>query len=113
MEIGPNGPEFTMMLEGFLEHTKQQNSELIEGAVMIFIPDNRDATQAAILSWIPIDRGKEAGAVFSEVFVSLVWTLMSGGLTADDLHGYIDYSAKFHADLDIRQAALGEDDVEN
>jgi hypothetical protein len=115
VELGGSGsPEFKLMIEGFLEYAKQQNDDLVEGALFIFIPDGGDASNMSILSWVPVDRGKDIGNVWQEAFIALVWTLMSAGITPIDIHRQVNYAADIHSSVDVEQQDVGEDDsVEN
>jgi len=113
---GTGGPAFKMMMESFLEHAKTQGDELIEGAIFLFIPEGGNASTASLLSWVPVNLGKDPAVVWQEGFIAMVWTLMSAGLTEENIHQHISYAAQFHEDLQFEQQHVGDEsdnEVEN
>ena len=88
-------PEYTMMLEAFMETARAQNQELVDGAVFIFIPSgDTDLNESSVLSWLPDSGSQKNGAVWHNVFMSLVWALLRSGVEADVLTDMISYADK-------------------
>ena len=87
--------EYKMMLESFMENIKSQDDELVDGGLLVFIPANSTAAQASILSWLPEHSTKDAGRVWHEMFVSILWTLLQAEIPAEILHEIVDYAAHY------------------
>jgi hypothetical protein len=104
---------FRMMVEGFMEHAKQQEADLVEGAVMAFIPRGGDASTVSILSWVPNTERSDPSTIWQEAFVAMVWTLMAAGLSLEDLHDTMQYAAQFYNDMNIETQSMGGEEVEN
>lgn len=87
------GPEYTMMLEAFMDLTRASDNDLVDGAVFIFVPAKSTAKEATILSWMP-DNEKTEGMVLHDVLLALIWTLMNAGIDKDTLHEMVDFAER-------------------
>jgi len=86
-------PEYSMMLETFMETAKAQNQKLVDGAVFIFIPPSAEPSESSVLSWMPEYCERDSGLVWHDVFVSLLWTLLNAGVEQSVLRDMVDYAA--------------------
>ena len=86
-------PEYTMMLETFMETAKAQNQELVDGAVFIFIPSGAsESNESSVLSWLPDSSKKNSGLVWHDVFMSLLWALLRSGVEPSVLIDMVDHA---------------------
>lgn len=98
-------PKIVMMLQTFMETAKAQDADLIDGAAMIFIPRDGNASTATVMSWLPDEENRRPhGVIWHDVFIALMWSLLKGGLEPDALREMTEYSI---SNIDnIRTSAL-------
>ena len=87
-----NNPEFSMMLEAFMDLAKQQDQELLDGAIMIFLPTEGHANDASIFAWVSDATERKAPSVWHDVFIAMLFALIKSGVDPNALHELIAFA---------------------
>jgi len=85
-------PEYVMMLESFLEMTKQQDASLIDGAVFVFIGKGASASQASMVEWFPASSDKDVGLVWHDILLAQMLFLHNLGVDGDSMREMVEYT---------------------
>lgn len=87
-------PEYAMMLESFMQTAKSCNQQLVDGAVMIFVPRGGETADSTVVSWMPDHVDKDAGLIWHDIFLTMLWTLMNAGVSGEILTDMVSYAVK-------------------
>jgi hypothetical protein len=107
-------PKFGMLVESFMEHAKQQDQSVVDGAVFIFLPRDGGAIDASLFSWVPDEGGKKTSEVWHDVYLAMLYALIKTGVDIPTLHEVIDYAAKNIGAItaNLSDSAYGDDGSE-
>ena len=87
-------PKFAMMVESFMEHAKQQDQSVLDGAMFIFLPRDSQPTDASLFSWVSDDGDKQQSQVWHDVFVAFLFALLKTGVDLATIREMADHAAK-------------------
>jgi hypothetical protein len=85
--------KFGMLVESFMEHAKQQDQSVVDGAVFIFLPREGGATDASLFSWVSDDGTKETSQVWHDVYLAMLFALLKTGVDLETIHEMADHAA--------------------
>ena len=103
-------PEYEMFLESFIEHAKSQDSSLVDGSVMVFIPSGGSATDASIFSWISESTDKMQSEIWHDSFVAMLFALLGNGVDGDTLHEIVHWAVSNAGSVRAVPHGAGEDE---
>jgi len=87
-------PEFAMLVESFMEHAKQQDQSVIDGALFVFLPRDSQPTDASLFSWVSDDTDKQQSQVWHDVFVAMLFALFKTGVDLPTIKEMAEHAAK-------------------
>lgn len=85
-------PKYAMLLESFLEHAKQQDQSVIDGAVMVFIPRGGLSKDASLFVWLSETTEKTQANIWHDTFVAMLFALLKSGVESEILYDLIDFA---------------------
>lgn len=83
-----------MLVESFIEHAKQQDQAVLDGAIFVFLPRDSHPTDASLFSWVSDESDKEQSHVWHDVFVSMLFALFKTGVDLSTVKEMVDHAAK-------------------
>lgn len=104
-------PKFGMLVESFMEHAKQQDQSVIDGAIFVFLPHDGGATDASLFSWISDEGSKKTSEVWHDVYLAMLYALLNTGVDLKTLHELADYADSNMGDVsaNVTDSPYGDD----
>ncbi|MHC4371766.1 MAG: hypothetical protein ACYSW8_29475 [Planctomycetota bacterium] len=87
-------PKFGMLVESFMEHAKQQDQSVVDGAIFVFLPKDGGAVDASLFSWVSETGNKKTSEVWHDVYLAMLYALLKTGVDVETLHELVQYAAK-------------------
>lgn len=88
-----NDPKFSMLVESFMEHAKQQDQSVTDGGIFVFLPRDGGATDASLFSWVSDNSEKKTADIWHDAYMAMVYALLHTGVDAPTLHEMADHAA--------------------
>jgi len=107
-------PRFAMMIESFMEHAKQQDQSILDGAMFIFLPRDSEPMDASLFSWISDDSNKQQPQVWHDVFVAILFALFKTGVDLTTVKEMANHAAKHveNVTANLTDSPFGDDGSE-